>query len=201
MLAEWFLVIGICLMGAMTPGASLAVVLRQSLYQGRAAGVITSISHAVGIGVYATASLLGLGLLIVKSPILFVAIKWLGAAYLVWMAINAWRFAGQSKVNLESTSQQLGNPIKQGLAISLLNPKVILFFLALFSQVAGDQLDLQTKALYASTAVVIDGAWYTLVALIATRPAIRNKLVNGSLWLDRALASLLILVAARIAFG
>ena len=201
MLTGWLLVIGICLMGAMTPGASLAVVLRQSLYQGRAAGVMTSISHAVGIGVYATASLLGLGLLIVKSPILFVAIKWLGAAYLVWMAINAWRFAGQSKVNLESTSQQLGNPIKQGLAISLLNPKVILFFLALFSQVAGDQLDLQTKALYASTAVVIDGAWYTLVALIATRPAIRNRLVNGSLWLDRALASLLILVAARIAFG
>src|SRR5690554_5754777 len=75
----------VCAMGAMSPGPSLALVLRHTLGGGRAPGVAAGLSHALGVGFYALLTVWGLGALIVRQPALFQVITWGGAAYLAWL--------------------------------------------------------------------------------------------------------------------
>ena len=82
----WLSLAAVCAMGAMSPGPSLALVLRHTLGGGRLPGVSAALAHALGVGLYALLTVWGLGALIVRFPMLFQAITWAGAAYLAWLA-------------------------------------------------------------------------------------------------------------------
>ena len=88
-LATWFAVVTICVLGAMSPGPSLALVLKQTLTGGRRNGVITALSHGIGVGIYAFLSILGLAAIITASPTAFSILQWGGALYLAWLGVHA----------------------------------------------------------------------------------------------------------------
>ena len=90
-LAIWLTVVSICLLGAMSPGPSLAVVLQQTLRGGRKTGLIAAITHGLGIGLYALLCISGIAVMITASPLLFTALQWLGAIYLLWLGIKGLR--------------------------------------------------------------------------------------------------------------
>ena len=87
-LTEWLSLVLICIMGAMSPGPSLAVVLKHSLHGGMKNGMLAAVSHGVGVGFYASASLLGLGALMTKLPTLYNVLVYGGAAYLAYLGIR-----------------------------------------------------------------------------------------------------------------
>jgi threonine/homoserine/homoserine lactone efflux protein len=120
---------------ALTPGPDMLLVMTRSLAQGRAAGLITLAGITVGCYVHGLVAGLSLSGAILIAPMVFDLIRWIGAAYLVWLAVAAFRGTGGVVLPREGLPRlQFGSLFRQGFLTNLFNPKVALFFLALFPQ-------------------------------------------------------------------
>jgi threonine efflux protein len=198
-LAAWLSLFGICAMGAMSPGPSLAVVLRNTVRGSLRHGVVTGLAHCTGVGFYALLTVSGLAALFAYEPLLQKLLTWGGAAYLAWLGIKALRSEGGNCGQETSDSAKgLYNAARDGLAIALLNPKLILFFLALFSQFVSNEMDWRASLIMVLTATIIDGIWYCLVAVTFSRRGALALLQHYALTIDRATGILLLIVALRV---
>lgn len=133
-----FLTIAVAhLLAVASPGPDFAVVLRQALCQSRRNAWLTALGVGTGILVHVAYSLLGIGLLIQQSLVLFNVLKVVGALYLLWIAFQCLRArAGALEVVMESQREQApGAAFRLGFLTNALNPKATLFFVALFSVV------------------------------------------------------------------
>ncbi|MGD8171864.1 LysE family translocator [Vibrio sp. TRT 21S02] len=197
----WLSLFTICILGAMSPGPSLAVVAKHSLAGSRLNGLATSWAHAFGIGIYAFITLIGLAVLLQQSPILFKGISYLGAGYLVYLGINAIRSRGGVAEKLESgQSVSLLQSAKEGFLISILSPKIAIFFIALFSQFVALGASNVDKALIVLTPFVVDGLWYTFITFILSVPTVLEKIRNRAQLIDCLTGIILIALAVRVLF-
>lgn len=193
---DWLLLIGVCALGAMTPGASLAVVTRHTLRGSARAGVSAGLAHAAGIGVYAVATVAGLAVVLRGFPQLEIAIRLAGSLFLLWLALGSWRAAARPAP--EPDAQAGANAVRDGFLIAFLNPKVALFFLALFSQFVSADMAMAARVQVAATAVVIDAAWYSLVALLLARGPMLAALRRHHDKVERTTAGVLALIAVGV---
>ncbi|MCC9621063.1 LysE family translocator [Thalassospira sp. MA62] len=200
--ADWLSVAAICVLGAMTPGPSLAVVLRYSVGQSRQAGFACALAHGLGIGFYAVITMMGLGILFQTVPVFHNTVSILGALYLIWLATKAWRtvdHGNKFKVgNLDQAATSVAHAARDGFMIAFLNPKIALFFLALFSQFVSPDMGWSVKFLLAMTAATIDAGWYCLVAIGLSHGRILPWLRAHGGWIERAVAILFVVVALRV---
>lgn len=196
-IAIWLTVVSICLLGAMSPGPSLAVVLQQTIKGGRKTGLVTAIAHGLGIGLYALLSISGIAVMITASPVLFTALQWLGAGYLLWLGIKGLLSQSRPDSALENSSTT-GSAARDGFFVVFLNPKVAVFFIALFSQVIGSETSWIEKLAYAATAMFIDMAWYMIVAWSFSNPRWLAYLQGNVVWLERVFGLVLIALAVRL---
>ncbi|KZB71379.1 MULTISPECIES: LysE family translocator [Thalassospira] len=203
--AAWLSVATICLLGAMTPGPSLAVVLRYSVGHSRQAGFACALAHGLGIGFYAVITMTGLGILFQTVPVFHNAVSILGALYLTWLAVKAWRGAkAGAKFDVDGTGKVTGSTLqaaRDGFMIAFLNPKIALFFLALFSQFVSPEFEWAGKFLLAFTAAAIDAAWYCLVAIGLSHGAVLPWLRDHATWIERIIAVLFVVIALRVLWG
>ena len=112
----WLSLVAVCIMGAMLPGPSLAVVLKHSLHGGMKNGMLAALSHGIGVGFYACASLLGLGALMTQLPTLYQVLVYGGAAYLAYLGIRI-LLARPSSQTLRKRSQALVQLCKMALPL------------------------------------------------------------------------------------
>lgn len=199
-LAIWLTVVSICLLGAMSPGPSLAVVLQQTLSGGRKNGLIAAVTHGLGIGFYALLCISGIAVMITTSPMLFTALQWLGAIYLLWLGIKGLR-AKKPATTAMSDAPSSGSAARDGFLVVFLNPKVAVFFIAMFSQVIGSETTVLEKLAYAATALFIDMGWYMIVAWSFSNPRWLGRLRKNSVWFERIFGVILIAFAARLLAG
>ncbi len=113
-----------------------------------------------------------------------------------WLALGSWRAAARPAP--EPDAQAGANAVRDGFLIAFLNPKVALFFLALFSQFVSAEMAMAARVQVAATAVVIDAAWYSLVALLLARGPVLAALRRHHDKVERATAVVLVLVAAAV---
>lgn len=183
----------------MSPGPSLAMVAKHSLAGGRLNGLATAWAHAFGIGIYAFITLIGLAVVLQQSPLLFKTISYLGAAYLAYLGYNALRSKGGVAARLESGEQtSIWQSAKEGFLISLLSPKIALFFIALFSQFVAVGDTFSAKSLIVMTPLIVDGLWYTLITFLLSSPKLIDKIRSKALLIDRLSGAVLILLALRV---
>ncbi|KPQ24693.1 MAG: hypothetical protein HLUCCA13_07820 [Halomonas sp. HL-48] len=197
----WLSLAAVCAMGAMSPGPSLALVLRHTLGGGRLVGMTAALCHAGGVGAYALLTVLGLGALIAKSPALFQLITWAGAAYLAWLGIQALRAGGAGAMQQQGAVTSNARAAKEGLLVALGNPKLIIFFIALLSQFVTPDMSLLGKVLIVVTAMVIDGGWYVLVAVALSHSRVLPWLQRRAHWINRITGVLLLALALRVVAG
>lgn len=199
--SQWLSIVGICMLGAMSPGPSLAVSVQHTLQGGFGMGARVAIAHGLGVGLYAMGCLFGLATLIVASPMAYGLLQWVGAAYLCWLGIKA---LGLKTLAKKTEQPQPNSRTKSawadGFLIVFLNPKIAVFFLALFSQVIDSQTPWLGKMLYAMTAMIIDAGWYLIVAFACSTSLKSNTFSDGfqtgmGLWVNRAFGILLITMA------
>ncbi|WP_298770510.1 LysE family translocator [uncultured Shewanella sp.] len=198
-LASWLSLLAISFLGAMSPGPSLAMVVRHTLGGGRAKGIICAWAHSIGIGIYALLTLLGLAALLKHAPLVFNGIALIGGLYLAWIGIQALRSKGGMADKLaagENTSALVA--ARDGIAISLFNPKIILFFVALFSQFVMGASTGTGQSLIVLTPMIVDGLWYTFIALVLSHGAILPKLRAKAGLIDKISGVVLILLAIRV---
>ena len=198
-LSLWLSLALVCMMGAMSPGPSLAVVLKHSLSGGMKNGMLAALSHGFGVGLYAAASLLGLGALMLQFPTVYQFLVYLGAAYLAYLGLKIlFSKPNDSELNIQQSDMSSSKALQDGFAIAFLNPKLAIFFLALFSQfIDPENLTLNIGVIMCLTVFVIDTGWYLLVALLTEVSKKRFGFTKSSPWLDKILAVVFIGLAIR----
>lgn len=199
-LVSWFSLVLICCLGAMSPGPSLAVVLKQTTDNGQLHALTASWFHAIGVGFWAFACLFGLALIVAESPAVFQAITWAGALYLAYIGFKAFR---ANKANTDSMAQNTKNTSLldagiEGAMISILNPKLAIFFIAIFSQFISTQAAALEQAIMIATVVLIDGLWYSIVVLLLAKGPVLKWLRDKSLWVNRITGAVFVLLAIRV---
>ena len=163
----------VCLLGAMSPGPSMAVVINNAIFKGRYNGILTSIGHGIGIAVYATFAVLGLGLIIKTNIFIFNGLKILSIIFLIF--IGAKSILTKEKVNLEKKdTKEKAVSFLQGFSISILNPKILVWFIAIYSQFLSINNDLIFNIYLVSIAGIIDACWYIALTLAVTTASALN---------------------------
>ena len=157
----------VCLLGAMSPGPSMAVVINNAIFKGRYNGILTSIGHGIGIAVYATFAVLGLGLIIETNIFIFNGLKILSIIFLIFIGVksifNKEKFDFEKKDIKENTISFF-----QGFSISILNPKILVWFIAIYSQFMSTDNELLFNIYLVSIAGIIDACWYIILSLAVT---------------------------------
>ena len=195
-LTTWLTVLAICALGAMSPGPSLAVALRHTLSGGRRAGYAMALAHGAGVALYAFLCISGLAFIITTSPRLFLAFEWAGAAYLAWLGIRG-LLAKPAPIDAP-IAPALHHAARDGFLIVFLNPKIAVFFIALFSQVIGPDTSLVPRLVYTATAWLTDTGWYLAVTWMFSHPRWLGRLQRHAVWLERLFGIILLALAARL---
>ena len=182
----------ICATGAISPGPSLAVVVRNTVSGGRLQGVLTGLGHGIGVGIYAFGAVAGVSALVGGVPGLHRVIEVVGALYLLWMGAHALRHAGEV-THEEGVAGRRG--FAEGFLVAFLNPKIAVFFLALLGSFLPPEAVLVERAGVAALAMGIDACWYMLAASVLAGTGAADWLAGNGLWVDRGLGVLLIAVA------
>lgn len=118
----------------LTPGPDMLYVLGRSVGQGRRAGVVSALGIGAGILVHMTAVALGLSAVLREVPAAYEAIRYAGAAYLLYLGVRTWLERGPVGDKSAQRPESLGRVFRQGVVTNVLNPKVALFFLAFLPQ-------------------------------------------------------------------
>lgn len=199
----WLSLVTICLLGALSPGPSLALVIKNTLHGGQGQGYATAISHGLGVALYAAIIATGIGIIIVKSPLLYAIIQYSGAAFLLYLGIKA-LLSKKISINVDEQNTPTAaikhniNGWRDGFLIAFLNPKLAIFFLALFSQFVSADASVQQKLIMTVTVGGIDTLWYCLVTFGLSRGPVLKKLKANHHIVDRLTGCFLIVLAARV---
>ena len=157
----------VCLLGAMSPGPSMAVVINNAIFKGRNSGILTSIGHGIGIAIYATFAVLGLGLIIETNLFIFNGLKILSIIFLIFIGIKS--ILNKEKLSLEKKDIKKNTiSFLQGFSISILNPKILVWFIAIYSQFMSTDNELIFNIYLVSIAGIVDACWYIILTLVVT---------------------------------
>jgi len=157
----------VCLLGAMSPGPSMAVVIHNAIFKGRFNGILTSIGHGLGIAIYATFAVLGVGLIIETNIIIFYSLKILSIIFLIFIGMKS--ILNKEKLNLEKKDvKEKTISFLQGFSISILNPKILVWFIAIYSQFMSVNNELIFNIYLVLIAGIVDTCWYIFLTLAIT---------------------------------
>jgi threonine/homoserine/homoserine lactone efflux protein len=200
-LEAWLSLALLCLLGAMTPGPSLAVVLGSTLRGGRPAGLAAALAHGLAVGLYALLTVAGLAALVAASPRLFALMQLAAAAYLFYLARTALRHrSGVSPTDERPVAGQThGSAARDGFMIAFLNPKLAVFMLALFAPFTTADQGLGAKAVLVLTIGGIDALWYSSVVLVLVGSGLLTVLERNALYVERVFALLLLALGLFVA--
>jgi threonine/homoserine/homoserine lactone efflux protein len=150
------------------------------------------------VALWALLTVWGLALLVVEWPLMYKFLTYAGAAYLMWMGIKALRSNGAGPLNVVPVAAPISEAARDGLMVSLLNPKLAFFFTALFSQFVSAELLLVDKLIMTGTASIIDALWYIIVAVALSHSKVLEKLQRRSALIDKISGVVLLGLALRV---
>lgn len=189
-----FIIVGIALLGAMTPGPDFILITRLSLQRSRAAGVAAALGVGLGLCVHLTYMTVGLAVIIAQTPWLLNVIRVIGAFYLIYLGVQAWR---ESKNGSAAVKRRVQQSFLQGFLNNLLNPKVMLFLLALISSVEAHYSTsiVVTSALFI---IIVNTTWFVTLSYCITLPRFTAIFSHVQRYIGKVLGSFLILFAIFI---
>lgn len=184
-----------------SPGADFAVVLKNTLRSGQKTGTYTALGVGLGIFVHVGYTLLGVAIILSQTPILFEAIKYLGAAYLIWLAFNC--FASRANKAVSANKEKIAHlsnfsALKQGFLVNVLNPKVTVFFIALFTSIVSQQTTIWTQSMYGIWLAVYTFIWFSFVAWGFSRAAVLVWYQQHGYIIDWLMGGILVFIAVRL---
>jgi RhtB (resistance to homoserine/threonine) family protein len=188
-----------------SPGADLAMVMRQAVVHGRRQAVITSFGIGASLMFHVTYTILGLGLIVSQSVYLFNIVKWLGVTYLIYIGVKALR-AGRTEIEVSTDSesgsgrsQSASKAFMLGFAANALNPKAVFFFLSIFSTVVSAHTPLAIKFSYGLVMAICLILWFVSVSAFMTTPRMRSAFSRASKWIDRTSGVVFIALGIKLA--
>jgi len=183
-----------------SPGADMALVAKITLERGRRAALLATVGICSGLFVHATASALGLSVILATSAEAFTIVKLIGAAYLAYLGVQTLRSSFRHDVTGPRSPRRGANPFLQGVFSNVLNPKVAVFYLTFLPQFMspGDNVLVRSLA-FAVAHAVMGIAWLSAYAYVLTRLSAVLGGAGVRRWLERVTGGVLIALGARLA--
>ena len=193
----FFKVFSMCLIGAMSPGPSMVVVINNAIFKNRYHGIITSIGHGIGISIYAVFAVIGIGMIIKTDLILFNSIKIVSIIFLIYMGVKS--IFNKKSIDFENKNFKGGaTSFFQGFAISILNPKIFIWFIAIYSQFMSEKNDFLFNAYLVITAGIVDSIWYIFLTILTTSSVSLNFVKKNNYVLNKITGYLFILIGMAL---
>lgn len=204
MLETTLFVATIAALGMLSPGPDFFLVIKNAAIYQRSAALMTALGVISGVVTHMAYCVAGIAVVITTTPWLFGMLKYIGAAYLVWLGLNALLSRGADNIDIaraESQRVALRKAFIQGYMCNLLNPKATLFFLAMFTQVLNVNSGLMEKLWYAGIIVGLTVVyWPALVMLIQSAP-VRRGLAKAQKIIDKLLGAMLLALGIKVALS
>ncbi|BDU75999.1 LysE family transporter [Mesoterricola sediminis] len=183
------------------PGLNFALVSRTSLECGLRFGLMTALGITSGIMVHVALAMYGSYRIFAKHPFLFGVVKWMGVAYILWMALKLTRglLSAPASGKPGSSRPPSGGCFRNGFLVDLFNPYVTLFYVSVFSQIMATEAGLATLSAYGVVIFVLTLGWFALVALVFAHPASRKVYEDHWKAIEALSASLLVFFAVKLA--
>lgn len=185
-------------LGAISPGPSLLMVIRNTIVGGRRRGVMCAVGHGIGFGLYAGIAIFGLIVLLEQAPQVFLVLQLIGIALLFWYGWLMWHHA---KDEIEESFEGEARGFLEGFSIAFFNPKIALFLVAVLAQVLDAGMSLATKLVIGFIGMAIDMIWYVLVAVFLTGTPILDWLRENGAIVNRVTAIVLWGFACSVGLG
>ncbi|MDI7861100.1 LysE family translocator [Rhizobiaceae bacterium n13] len=202
-LAHWVAFLTTALLLNLSPGPDIAFILGHTIRNGTRAGFAAVFGIWSGACMHVLLAAFGLSAILAASAVAFSAVKWIGAIYLVWLGIQALRSSGEGGFIKEAgETAQCTRIYRQGVLVSLLNPKVAIFFLAFLPQFVVEGAGPVWLQLAVHGGMIIVVAAFIEPPLILAGGRLgdlvkRNRKIG--LWLDRGLGAFFVALGVRLA--
>ena len=185
----------VCLIGAMSPGPSMVVVINNAIFKNRFHGILTSLGHGIGIGIYAIFAVLGVALVIKTNIAVFNGIKIMSIIFLIYLGVKS--IIG--KKNLDFDKNDFKSEMAsffQGLSISLLNPKIFIWFVAIYSQFMSVDNNINFNTILILTASIVDAIWYISLTFLVTSKRTLEFIKNKSILFQQLIGGVFIIIGS-----
>ena len=184
----------VCLLGAMSPGPSMMVVINNAIFKNKFNGILTAIGHGFGIGIYALFAVIGVGLIIKTNVFIFSSLKFLSIVFLFYLGIQS--IIKKDQIEYDKTNIKSGmQSFLQGLSISILNPKIFIWFIAIYSQFMSLDNTYFFNISLVLIASIVDALWYLLLVNLVTFHSILELIKNKSFLMQKIVGFLFIIIS------
>lgn len=190
----FFQITFVCLLGAMSPGPSMIVVINNAIFKNKVNGIITSLGHGLGIGIYASFAVLGIGIVIQTNLMLFNLLKIISICFLFYMGIQAILKKNQLEFKQNNIAES-GKSFFQGLSISILNPKILIWFIAIYSQFMSLNNDIYFNLWLILIASIVDALWYILLVNLVTLKGVHDQIKRNLQFMRKIIGFLFLLIS------
>jgi threonine efflux protein len=191
-------VFGIFIPALMLPGPDFIGVVRSSMTRGTGGGLKTTVGVSLGLGFYATLSLLGLSAVLVQYQWLTWAIRVLGGTYLAYLGIRLLFAKPQNAANAAMQGPVQGNAFVFGFLVTLTNPKAIVLFASVFATAITSSTPTWLMVLMVGLVVASALTWYSIVSLFMSSPPVMRRFRHARHWIERAAGACFVAIGLRI---
>ncbi len=198
---ELFTVATITLLAVISPGADFAMVSRNSMMMSRRAGILTAAGISLGVLVHVAYSLLGVGLVISRSALLFNLIKYVGAIYLIFLGVSMLRARPVACDAAPRSALSDAGALRTGFLTNATNPKTTLFVVSLFTQVINPRTPLAVQLGYGAFMSLAHLAWFILVACAFSSAPAQRAVATFGHHVERGIGGVLVCLGLTLALA
>lgn len=199
------LIITISCLGMISPGPDFFLVLKNSLSYNRKIALMTCLGVISAIAIHMSYCVAGIAVLITTTPWLYNALRYAGAAYLLWIGVKALLAKSSGTAYVSKQTQELNVTAKaafmQGLLCNLLNPKATLFFLAIFTQLLNASSTIVDKLVVAFIIWLEAAIWWPMVVFVFQTQIVQRRYFKLQVIIDKLLGVILIVLGVKVGLG
>jgi RhtB (resistance to homoserine/threonine) family protein len=200
MLDQILVIVSLTFLVMVSPGPDMVLVLRNTVVSGRRAGLRTSMGILSGNLIHITYCVLGIGLVISRSIMIFSALKYAGAAYLIYLGIMSFRSTAKAVDTSHIAGRQSNRRwFVEGFVNNLLNPKGALFYLGIFTMVITPETSATAMLVLVFSMMLVSASFWVFFVYTLDRPIIREFIARSHQTVNRIFGALLILLGVRVA--
>lgn len=188
----------------LSPGPDFFLIVKNAARYRRSAAMMSALGVNCAVATHMAYCVAGLAVVITTTPWLFMLLKYAGAAYLIYIGIQAIMSRGNGKINFNNGVQEetsLKKAFLQGYLCNLLNPKATLFFLSIFTQVLDVNSGISEKLLYAGIILGLSSIWWPLLVMLMQSGPVRRGLTKAQRVVDKLLGGVLIALGIKVALS
>jgi len=196
---ELLAIAAITILAVISPGPDFAMVTRNSFAFGRKAGLLSALGIACGVQVHVFYTVFGIAVIIARTPMLFLAMKLVGSAYLIYVGFKS--FTNKSKVITEtkiSGTLSIFGAFRTGFFTNVLNPKTMLFVISSYTQIVRADSSLAVNLSYGFFMSFAHWAWFSLVAIFFSSKMLSKALLDKQRVVDQFIGVALMALGASL---